>query len=221
MAQVIASGRGKILVHQGFQYQKNRQRRLAMYWRCTKLDCRTGLTSNVFYLNDRNAVIVVNNVGVHTHLPVDEQIQAKVSVNEMKRRIDDDPTIPVRRVYDEAVAARHRALRHQAVPLAGVPETPNFERVRSSLTRKRAANMPPIPQTIQDVDIQGQWAVTWKNERNLLHLDNQRGIVIFSTDEDLRRFEERIVNLRRQFNNGGKTLDEYWRALRHTIAEFE
>ena len=35
-----------------------------------------------------------------------------------------------------------------------------------------------------------------------------------------RRLEERIVNLRQQFQNGQRNIDEYWTAIKNVIVEF-
>ena len=181
MAQIIASGRGRILIHHGFQYQCNRRRETAIYWRCNKTHCRTGLTTNVFDVHDANAVIVVNRVGQHDHVPAEEQSQRQVVVNEMKDTIQSNPTIPVRRVYDDIVAAQHQA----AAPGA-VLSLPRFDTVKSTLNRKRSAIMPPAPRNLQNVVVQGEWAVTWRGERYLLYQDNTSGILVFATDADIR-----------------------------------
>ena len=55
--------RGKILVHQGYRYQKNKEAVNFIYWRCWKKICRAPLTTNLFDLDDRNPTINVLRVG--------------------------------------------------------------------------------------------------------------------------------------------------------------
>lgn len=43
-----------------------------------------------------------------------------------------------------------------------------------------------IPDTINDVDINGQWATTWAERQFLSHLDNTWGVCVFATDKNLR-----------------------------------
>lgn len=63
MPSIVAGNRGgKILVHDGFRYQKNRERNNAIYWRCWRSDCRTPMKTNVFDVEDETAVIQVLQV---------------------------------------------------------------------------------------------------------------------------------------------------------------
>jgi len=45
--------------------------------------------------------------------------------------------------------------------------------------------VPPIPRTIDEVDICDQWALTWSGEKFLQLLDSDWGIAVFATDENL------------------------------------
>ena len=63
----------------------------------------------------------------------------------MVEEIERDPTIPTKRVYNNVI--------QQANDARNVPQ---FHSVQSKLARKRASLMPPIPQTIKGVDIQGE-----------------------------------------------------------------
>ena len=62
---------------------------------------------------------------------------------------------------------------------------PDFHRIRSSLCRTKASQCPPIPQSINQVQIGGAFAETYLGERYLLHLDNIEGVAIFITDTEL------------------------------------
>ena len=63
---------------------------------------------------------------------------------------------------------------------------PGFNNIRSTLQRVRADMIPAIPQVPAGVIIENDWAVTWAGERLLLENDQQRGILAFATDTDLR-----------------------------------
>ena len=54
--------------------------------------------------------------------------------------------------------------------------------------RARRRNMPPLPATRADINIQGQWSTTNDNNRFLLHQDDQ--MIIFSIDENLQKLSE-------------------------------
>jgi len=54
--------RGKVLIFNGFRFQKNRETANNIYWRCWRKNCRTPLTTNVFDLDDEHAQINVLQV---------------------------------------------------------------------------------------------------------------------------------------------------------------
>ena len=54
--------------------------------------------------------------------------------------------------------------------------------MRTRAKRMSAEFLPPLPATIEDVDINGPWAETWKGHNFLSHIDNAWGIVVFTTN---------------------------------------
>ena len=57
--------------------------------------------------------------------------------------------------------------------------------IRSTLNRTRLENVPPLPVNVHQVVLNGVWVVTLTNDRYLLHQDNQNGILVFATDDDV------------------------------------
>ena len=181
--RIIAGNRGlrtENLVHNDFRYHLNQRRLTFLYWRCWRKNCRSALKTNVFDLDDENAVItIINDNNNHNH-PVDNRSIAEAdAVNAMKTAIVRQPTVPVKRIYDQTLV--------QIFQKAGVngPPVPDFHAIRSSLCRTKAAQCPPIPQGIQDVRIAGAFAQTYLGERYLLELNNGEGVAIFTTDAQL------------------------------------
>ena len=64
---------------------------------------------------------------------------------------------------------------------------PEFSSVQSTLKRKRLSLIPETPQTIDDVDIVGEWTTTWAGRPFLSHIDNDWGVCVFSADKNYRR----------------------------------
>ncbi|CAB4000609.1 Hypothetical predicted protein [Paramuricea clavata] len=63
---------------------------------------------------------------------------------------------------------------------------PDFQSIRSQMSRVKSAEVPDMPQDIDDVNIKGSWAQSLRNKRFLLHhQDNDWGIAIFSTQRNL------------------------------------
>ena len=183
---VIRVNRGFIsqyLIHEGFRYEINQKRATGIYWRCWRKDCRSTIKTKFFDTNGINAVILVNiNNNNHTHLPEDDQMEEAQFLNAMKDSIVQEPTTPIKRVYNQTVA-----LAHQLAGANGeaVPRIPDFHNIRSSLSRTKALQCPPIPRSINQVQISGTYAHTFLGERYLLHLDNAVGVAIFATDIEL------------------------------------
>ena len=108
----------------------------------------------------------------HNHMPDDFQARRGLLLKHMHRRIESDPTLPVRRTYDEVIC----------IDSDGSDEVlPTFDNVRSRLKRYRSRFMPPIPTSMADVNIRNEWKKTWKGEKFLTLQDNNLGVVVFAT----------------------------------------
>ena len=179
MAQVVIGNRGgKILIHGGYRYQRNQSRENAIYWRCWRDGCLGRLRTNVFDVNNLNAAIQVlyanNN---HDHGMDTAEVDRGNLTEDMKTVIRNDPSKRIRNVYDEVV--------QQAV-IQGIGNIPSYDSVRSILNRTRLENIPPLPNNVNQVVLNGVWIITWTNDLYLQHKDNNNGILLFGTDDDLR-----------------------------------
>ena len=92
------------------------------------------------------------------HFCGDRAIEETIAVSQMKDAIAN--TNPITRVYNEYVA-----LAHQNAGAAGMPppsSIPNFYKIRSSLTRCKAQQCPPVPADFGQVNIVGPFATYWQ-----------------------------------------------------------
>ncbi|CAB4024197.1 Hypothetical predicted protein [Paramuricea clavata] len=181
MARIItgARGIGRVLVEDGFKYQFNRQSQSTMHWRCWRTTCGAKLKTNLFDRNDEDPNVRVVEREQHDHEEDDAVIQKGIFLNDAKGSVRDDPTRPIKRVYDQHVSAIHREAG------GSDQEIPDFQSVRSQMSRVKSAEVPDTPQDIDDVNIEGSWARSWRNKRFLLHQDNDWGIAIFGTRRNL------------------------------------
>ena len=176
MATVIRQGRGIVLVHQGYTFKRNQTRANGIYWKCTNPTSQSRLSTAVFNVDPQNnAGIIIRNESPHNHASNQDIINRQVFINAIREDIVDDPTQPIRRVYD-----------HQLVQHRNMGVLPTYAEVQSILSRERHAQLPPIPQNMNNVVIQGEWARTFNNDLFLLHHDAVVGISVFATDADLR-----------------------------------
>jgi hypothetical protein len=94
-------------------------------------------------------------------------------------KIAEDPTLPVRRVYDQAVLDERQRSREYI---------PSFANVRSRTKRFRSSFIPPIPANINDVDFSGVWKRTWSGKKFLRYKDNALGIALFVSKKMIKAF---------------------------------
>ena len=88
--------------------------------------------------------------------------------------------MPAKRSYDNTVV---RIRRQGGGDMA--PEIPEYHNVRAQMDRRKRKFVPDIPHGIDDVEIRDEWAETWGGERDLLHIDNDWGVAVFGTDDDI------------------------------------
>jgi len=63
---------------------------------------------------------------------------------------------------------------------------PTFSSYKSSLYRQHQKNYPELPETANDVKLEGKWTETLDSSHFLLHHDRQSNIIIFASDHMLR-----------------------------------
>ena len=144
MAQIIDGSRGgKILLHQGYIYQRNQ----------TSGDS-----------GDVRPKTVVHHLKLMRLTSLNLQI------------IQGDPSAPLRRVYDQSVVVTRR---RENTPTA--EKIPLFHQVASQLKRTKYKNVPPVPNNVEDVEINDIWRLTWEGDDYIVHQDKDWGILIYAT----------------------------------------
>lgn len=183
MASLIDGKRGKILVHSGFRYHKNKETANAIYWRCWRKACGASLKTNHFDVNEETPVIQVLHESHHLHVEDEDKILNDRAKHRLKEAVREDATRPIKRVFEAVARERHQQGGGDREHL------PEFHSVRTLMQRARCALVPPIPRVCADVRIEGEWANTWLHERFLLHLDNDWGVAVFATDENMQKLQ--------------------------------
>ncbi len=56
--------RGKVLIFEGFRYQKNKTKQDVIHWRCWRKMCSIFLTTDIFDIEDEGAAVHVLTVGL-------------------------------------------------------------------------------------------------------------------------------------------------------------
>jgi hypothetical protein len=179
-AQVILGRRrgGFLLAYGGFTYEKNQTTARKLYWRCSYPSCSVTIYTNAFNVEVGANVVVLKEPTQHHHQPADDIIARQEMIAAMSNVIGADPCAPVRSAYDQVVANVGVQYPSDYIP--------TFHSVQCRLRRRRASAFPPVPRTIQDVAIAGEWTRTWHDKNFLMHIDNGWGVAIFATDKSLR-----------------------------------
>ena len=120
--------------------------------------------------------VAVNRVDSHNHPTCSFEVRRGLVLKEIQKRVHANPTLPVRRVYDEVIE----------IDSGDSDDCPAFSNVRSRIKRFRSEFIPGIPKSIQDVVFDGDWAKTWKGRTFLSHQENNVGIAVFTTKKLLK-----------------------------------
>ena len=183
----IGEGRrkGKILTYRGYIYQKNKITKSAIHWRCADKNCRVPLKTALLDVHNPpeniNVIEFVADSKHNGHLPEVDTVEKIKVVNAMKERVKLNPSAPVKRTYDDMISTLSQA--HNP---PNPDDIPLFEEVSQALRRKKRENVPPIPRKVEEVQIGGVWAETWDGRNNIAHIDNDWGIIIFATEQQIR-----------------------------------
>lgn len=139
MASVVAGNRGgKILIYEGYRYNKNKQKGGKIYWRCCRKTCKAYLQTASFDIDEDDPDIRVLSAQQHNHADDTRVITSSSLTQRMIDEVLADPTRPIKRIYDEVV---RNAEEEQHIP--------DFDHVRSKLHRIRAALVLPIPRHVE------------------------------------------------------------------------
>ncbi|XP_038053428.1 uncharacterized protein LOC119725901 [Patiria miniata] len=173
---------GLVLVYDGYRYQRNKiSAGTKVYWRCTDKKCRVPLHTNDFGSGE-NIVVLDNQQPEHAHPPEHGRLDRFQFIREIKNVIRREPSLPVRRAYDEVTSR---------LPHAQRINFPDFDGVRTSLLRFRARSCRPVAsQSVDMADIHGAWAETLGGQRELLAIDNAIGVAVFASRRELEVLEQ-------------------------------
>ena len=58
------------------------------------------------------------------------------------------------------------------------------------MTRSRLEHVPEVPHSIDDISIHGPWKRSWSNDRFLLQQDNDWGMLLYATNDNLKNLRE-------------------------------
>ena len=106
-------------------------------------------------------------------------ITAGAISSEMTEAVRNDPSKPLKRIFNETI-----------LHVDAEEDIPEYHNIRSKLSRFRASLLPPIPENVDDVMLDGEWVNTWEGTQFLSHQDNDWGILVFATRQNYKNLRK-------------------------------
>ena len=147
-------------------FRRNKTNENFIYFKCSEINC----PSRVTMTGDSKSVF--KKPGEHNHLPPDEKIQQQNFRKTVIQSVEQNVSRSLKKSYDEAI---------QGTSEDFLP--PKYEKIRKSMSRKRAEILPESPKTLEAVKIERAWQKTKQGKEFVLH--QEIGLVIFATIEGL------------------------------------
>ena len=168
---IVKKGRGVNLLHNGYRYSKDKKNTAGVqYWKCAVRSC-TGRAHTTG--NDEVQLFKSTD---HDHGPDMEAALSAKMKSDLCERAADNPTLPMKEVYNQYMSS-------DAPPLEDDLLEPQLRSCKSQMYRVRRQNMSSLPASREDINLEGQWALTNDNKQFLLHQDDD--MVLFATDNNL------------------------------------
>ena len=178
MAEFTKTERGARSLHvNGYHYTLNKRGRNGnTYWRCVDRRCAGRATL------DSNDVVVSENNN-HSHAPNPLQVEVSKAVDKLKDQAA-ATAAPMASVYRDTLVEILQDPNAAAV----APLLPTLHSLQSALYRKRRKRLPPMPATIDDVTLSGEWAKTIAGDP--FYLYGEDNIHLLATPENIRLLAE-------------------------------
>ena len=152
------------------------------YWRCfLRSKCPARMQTSVVTRTSDKPVILVQP-SEHNHAPDLLLAVRGAGIAQMRKRVREAPLQPLHSAYQSTLASTSETQDLRVL-------LPDYKSVRTILQRERSCNIPKLPKTKSDINLDGEWSTTSDNVSFLLpHSNND--MLIFTTDANLRCLSE-------------------------------
>ena len=154
----------KKLLLDGFVYVRSRESNGRMYWDCRLVRSRQCGARAITSIPRVSAPIVVYkgpDVSTHSHAPNQEEVQAVVLTQTLKRKATENPGQPPSQIL------RNELPNASAAVLSQMPER---EALNKIMRRARRKNLPPNPRSLREMaTVPGRFKKTLLGERFLIY----------------------------------------------------
>ena len=163
--KIVKVKRGVNLIIGDYRYKKDGKHGGKQHWRCvvTGQGCKGRLHTNIF--EEGEEISILHQVA-HNHMADKEKTASIITKARLCEMAEEQPVIPLPELYRNLMVEAPR------------------QSCRTQMYRRRRQNLPPLPESIQDIAFEGEWTTTLSGETFLLHKDDKS--LIFTTEQNLR-----------------------------------
>ena len=169
---------GEALIWDGAKFTLNRDMENGTkYWRCGKRSCPARITTD--------GTELLQQTNGHNHAIDGVEAQIDRVKDRLKKRAREEIT-PIPTIYNDTLVDIARA---QDVSVAA--RLPTYPSMKSALYRARSSRLPSLPQSREDIHLEGRWQLTLSGEQFLIRdAGDAEKMLIFATEESLHQLAE-------------------------------
>ncbi len=176
----LTTQKGKAaLGFRGFKYRKDREypssKRIA--WRCSVTGCKGRLQTSTDLSNPQEVV-------PHSHFSDPDKLLSDEAIQKMRERARRE-SIPIPVIYKQECSAITTKL-NTANSNEQRPIIPSFYEIRGTLYNARKVNYPPLPTSLESIQIPENLTKTLSGKGFLLHHDKSSGLLNLGTPHNLK-----------------------------------
>ena len=147
MLRFIRNNRGKSSIFEGFLFEINKRKPDIVYFKCCTSTCTSRMALN------SNFLVVLKFPGDHNHEKPEQQIDETDFKESVLASVENNPTRRLKDIYDEKLQS------------SSSENIPNYSKIRSSMSCTRTKALPPIPESFQNLEIEGDGSKSSKGKK--------------------------------------------------------
>ncbi|CAF0884641.1 unnamed protein product, partial [Brachionus calyciflorus] len=174
------------LLHNGFLFKRQRINKNTINWLCKTGGCSGSVTVNK---HDEKITRNIEHEFVifHKHLSEVELAALNFKKN-CKVRSELEPSLSTGKIFHEEQSKIAQETNATYQELAQV--LPSYSNIKSTLQKRKKKTLPPLPRALKDLNLDGEFIKTVKDEKFLIYKSRDNKILVFSSPNQLKALAE-------------------------------
>ncbi|KAG8200883.1 hypothetical protein JTE90_020523 [Oedothorax gibbosus] len=167
---------GKCLLRDGYLFRIGKRTPKKSYYTCLVSKC-----SSTVCLDPDEKMVLSSNGIEHNHAANPAEIEVRKFHQKLRQNILDQPNTAIPQLYKETLSSIHASSEV-------LSQIPTFSGIKNYMYKVRASVRPPLPKTMEELQLDGIWSKTTDGS-DFLMVDEGIGdnrIMIFCTLENLK-----------------------------------